>query len=203
MEKHEMRNRCVEAAVYLMIPLVLCASSLDVYGHTSTAMSDPLFGITYDSKTVRFETMPKQLAIQCARLRGRYSRAWVFGHFKSEDSEYYLISGLMDLAKKGEAGNHQSIVPDEGGGVIVAVKGSECTQDQSEYFFDQTTNPSKRATPIEASPSVLKGILQDAFERYTQAFGGRAEFLRHVKPKAIGPSIIRVEFEKFAGENRP
>jgi hypothetical protein len=58
-------------------------------------MTDPLFGISYDRQRVHFERMPSLLEKNCTRLHGRYVAAWAYGHFKTADSEYFLVSGLM------------------------------------------------------------------------------------------------------------
>jgi hypothetical protein len=69
--------------------------------------------------------------------------------------------------------------------------------DQASYFFDQTINPAKTATPIMVPKSVLTGILQDAFKRYVIAFGGKQEFLKRAKPSAALP-FVREQIEIFA-----
>jgi hypothetical protein len=60
-------------------------------------MTDQLFGISYDPKKVHFERMPSALVEKCPRLRDRYVAAWVYGHLKTADSEYFLISGLVEF----------------------------------------------------------------------------------------------------------
>lgn len=55
-------------------------------------MTDQLFGIPYDPQKVHFEKMPPRLALQCPRLHDRYVTAWVYGHFKTADSEYFRTS---------------------------------------------------------------------------------------------------------------
>ena len=158
-------------------------------------MTDPLFGISYDRQRMTFERMPATLAESCPRLRGRYVTAWVYGHLKTPDSEYFLISGLME-SHADEPGGARTVAPDEGGGVAVALRGSGCVVDQSEYFLTQEVNPGKTATPIIVPKAVLVSILQEAFKRYVIAFGSKQEFLKHVKPKALLP-VVREQFEAF------
>jgi hypothetical protein len=158
-------------------------------------MADPLFGISYDQYRVHFERMPSLLEKKCTWLHGRYVAAWAYGHFKSVDSEYFLISGLME-SQEDEPRGARTIAPDEGGGLVVALQGSKCLVDQSEYFLTQGTNPAKKATPIMVPREVLIGIVQDAFKKYAIAFGGKQEFLKHVKPNALLP-FVREQLETF------
>ncbi|HKN74035.1 MAG TPA: hypothetical protein VJW94_02570 [Candidatus Acidoferrum sp.] len=161
-------------------------------------MTDQLFGISYDPKKVHFERMPPVLAEKCPRLQDRYVAAWVYGHLKTADSEYFLISGLMEFQEDKPGGAH-TIAPEEGDGLIVALRGSQCLVDQASYFFDQSINPAKTATPIMVPKSVLTGILQESFKRYVIAFGGKQEFLKRVKPSAALP-FVREQIEIFERE---
>lgn len=158
-------------------------------------MTDPLFWISYDREKVSFERMPRTLTERCPRLSGRYVAAWVYGHLKTTDSEYFLVSGLME-SHADEPGGAVMVAPDEGGGMVVALRVSGCAADQSEYFLTQEVNPGKTATPIMVPKAVLVGILQDAFKRYVVAFGGKQELLKRVKPKALLP-VVREQFEAF------
>jgi hypothetical protein len=166
-----------------------------VVAQTQKLMTDPLFGISYDRQRVHFERMPPLLEKNCTRLHGRYVAAWAYGHFKTADSEYFLVSGLME-SQEDEPRGARTIAPDEGGGLVVALQGSKCLVDQAEYFLMQATNPAKKATPIMVPREVLTGILQDAFKKYVIAFGGKQEFLKHVKPNALLP-VVREQLETF------
>ena len=158
-------------------------------------MSDPLFGISYDRERIHFQRMPHMLVEHCPELRGRYVAAWTYGHFKTTDSEYFLISGLME-SHADEPGGAVTVAPDEGGGVAVALQGSHCLVDQVEYFLTQHINPAKGATPIMVPPPTLNGILRDAFKRYVVAFGGRQELLKQIKPNVALP-VVQEQFEIF------
>jgi len=175
--------------------LLLCFAA-EFVAHAQKVMGDPLFGIAYDPQQVHFEEMPPVLTQKCPRLRGRYVAAWVYGHFKTYDSEYFVISGLVEFHEE-KPRAARAIAPEEGDGLIVALRGSQCLVDQADYFFDQGINPAKNATPIIVPTVVLTGILQDAFERCSSAFGGRQECLKRAHPDAIGPSIIRKQLEAF------
>jgi hypothetical protein len=151
-------------------------------------MSDQLFGISHDPQKVHFEKMPPRLLKECAELRGRYLAAWIYGHFKTGDSEYFLISGLMKFHSE-EPGGPTSIAPEEGDGLIVALRDSKCLVDEAGYFFTQKINPAKHATPVMVPPTAFSAIFQDAFKRYVTAFGGKQEFLKHVKPNVAFPPV--------------
>ena len=158
-------------------------------------MTEPLFGISYDRQRVHFEKMPSLLEETCPRVHGRYVAAWAYGHFKTADSEYFLVSGLME-SHEDESGDTRTIAPDEGGGLVVALQGSKCLVDQAEYFLTQGVNPAKSATPIMVPKSVLAGMLQDSFKKYVVAFRGKQEFLRRVKRNTLLP-IVREQLEIF------
>ena len=151
-------------------------------------MSDPLFGILYDPQKAHFEKMPTDLAERCPKLRGRYVTAWVYGHLKASDAEYFLIAGLMEFQEDSPRGS-RTIAPEEDGGLVVALTSSQCRVDLDEYFFPQEINPAKKATPITASPTVVNGILQDAFQKYATAFGGKQALLKLVKPGVAVPPV--------------
>ena len=179
--------------------VILFSLAAGVKARPGNLMTDPLFGISYDRQTVHFERMPTLLMERCPRLQGRYVKAWAYGHLKTTDSEYFLVSGLME-SHADEPGGARTIAPDEGGGVVVELQGSECLVDQVEYFLTQHTNPAKNATPVTVLPAVLNGILQDAFKKYVVAFGGKQEFLKHVKRNAALP-VVREQLNAF--ENGP
>jgi len=197
MDYRLIRKRRISGMAGLVTGLVaMLFMSVETLAQSPKTMSDPLFGITYDAQRVYFEKLSASLSTICSKLRGRYVKAWVYGHFKTPEYEYFLVSGLMEYQEDKPVGR-RTIAPDEGNGLIVALHASECLADQTDYFFAQRTNPAKQATPIRASESVLDGILADAFRRYSAAFGGRSEFIMRVKFGAIGPPLVRKQFEAF------
>lgn len=179
--------------------VILLCLSLNTIAQAQNSMTDPLFGISYDRRKVHFERMPPRLSEKCPRLKGRYVAAWVYGHLKTADSEYFLISGLME-SQEDNPGGARTIAPDEGDGVAVALRGSMCLVDQGDYFLTQNINRAKNATPIVAPEEDVTGVLKDAFKRYVAAFGGKQKLVELVKPDVIGPPNVRKEFEIFARE---
>jgi hypothetical protein len=160
-------------------------------------MEDPLFGIAYDPHVVKFQPIPPSLLTRCPGLRAQYVRGWIYGHLKSAGSEYYLVSGLMPY--HGVNKRQPEIAPDESGGLALALRGKKCLVDQADYFLTQKINPAAGATPIAAPRSVVNRILQNVFERYTAAFGGKEQFLKQVTPEAIGPHVVLEQLGKFEG----
>lgn len=186
--------------VFVASVLVLCAIAVPA-GAQRQMMTDQLFGISYDPQKIHFEKMPNELVTHCPKLQARYVAAWVYGHLRTSDSEYFLIYGLMESQEDSPRGAH-TITPEEGDGLVVVLRGSQCLVDQAGFFLMQKVNPGKTATPIMVPGSVLTGILEDSFKRYVLAFGGREEFLRRVKPikaNALFP-MVREQLEVFRKE---
>jgi hypothetical protein len=183
----------------MLMGAVVVLSSMEALAQSPQLMSDPLFGILYDPQKVHFDKIPPLLVDKCPALRERYVAAWVYGHLKTADTDYFLISGLMEF-REDKPGGSRTIAPEEGDGVAVALRDSKCLVDQADYFLTQDINPAKHATPITAPEAVLNGILADAFRKYVAAFGGKQDFLKHVKPDAIATPIVRKQLEIFYKE---
>lgn len=183
-----------------LLPVVLFCLGADFTAKAQRVVGDPLLGIEYDPGKVHFEKLPPALREKCPRLRGRYVRAWLYGHFKTADTEYFVISGLVHTHED-KPGGKQTIAPEEGDGVVVALRGAVCLLDQTDYFFAQESNPAKHATSIVAPTPVLIEIITDAFRRCIVAFGDRHECLKQVHVDAIGPPIVRRQIEIFKNDS--
>jgi hypothetical protein len=157
-------------------------------------MTDQLFGVSYDPQKVHFDKMPPELADKCPGLQHRYVAAWIYGHFKTSESEYFLISGLMKFHNEKGA---PTIAPEEDNGLVVALEGSRCMSDEAGYFLTQTVNTGKGATSVMVPTAVVDGILQDAFKRYSVAFGGKQAFLARVKRNVALP-VVQEQLDVFA-----
>lgn len=180
----------------ILLSLVCVAAA----GGSRHKMGDPLFGIVYDPQEIHFEAAPGRLLKRCPALEKRYVKGWVYGHLKAGDVEYFLISGLMEYHD--EPNGAVNIATDETGGMAVALRGTTCRMDNAEYFLSQKINPATVATPIRVRKSVLNGILQDAFRRYSTAFGGKQKFLKQVTPDAIGPRVVLEQLKVFEKERK-
>lgn len=176
--------------------VLLILVSVPATGESRHTMDDPLFAIRYDPQEVHFENVSSSLLKRCPRLRGQYVVAWVYGHLKTTDSEYYLISGLRRYRDQ-VTGATTGLAPDETGGLAVALRGSTCRADLSDDVLDQKVSRANDATPITVPKSIVVEILQDAFERYARAFGGKQKFLSQVTPDAIGSHVVLEQLEVY------
>jgi hypothetical protein len=151
---------------------------------------DPFFWIDYDPSKTQFETMPAALPKQCAGLRNRYTRAWVYAHVKTADTEYYILYGDIDG------------YPEDDNGVTVAIRGSKSLMDDTYSFYAQYVDPVSKTIAISASSDVFEDLSNDLLERYVKAFGSKAEFLKSVDPRSLKenelPPVLKARFESFA-----
>ncbi len=143
----------------MLLAIVVCLSAVEMFPQSPTLMSDPLFGITYDPQKIRFEKIPPLLTERCPGLRGRYVAAWVYGHFKTTDSEYFLVSGLMEFKEDSPRGA-RTVAPEEGGGLIAALRGSACL----------LRRPSKRHLPTLGGSFGSTSMLLVNSKRYSLSF---------------------------------
>jgi hypothetical protein len=140
-------------------------------------MTDPLFVIFYNPEKVHFDTLPDAVIKKCPDLEGRYKRAWVYGHLNTAQAEYFIVSGFM-IYHDGNTG-HPYVGPDANG-VAVELRGSECIVADTDYLLLGTAAVGDN--PFTGlSQSVLEGISKDAIQRHIRAFGGKSNFLEHIK----------------------
>ncbi len=192
--RKQMKMRASWISVVLLILVSIPAAS-----ESRHMMDDPLFGIRYDPQKVHFERVPSSLLKRCPGLTGQYVVAWVYGHLKTTDSEYYLISGFRQYRDQ-VTGVPAGIAPDETDGLAVALRGSRCRVDLADDFLDQKVSRAKDATPIMAPKSAVAEILQDAFEKYAEAFRGKQKFLSQVDLNVIGPRIVVEQLKVYEKE---
>jgi hypothetical protein len=167
---------------------------MTIGGQTRKLMDDPLFAIRYDTQKVQFESMPISLVKRCPDLRNRYTDAWVYGHTKTGDAEYFIVSGLMKYFDK-ETGKETGVNPDIDG-LIIAIYGSTCSVEAEDSFYWI------KNSPVWNLPAAA--LASDALQRYAKAFGGKKEFLKHVPTKGrenLAPEMRKqLEiFEKQSG----
>ncbi|HEY6464614.1 MAG TPA: hypothetical protein VIY69_01400 [Candidatus Acidoferrales bacterium] len=170
-------------------PAILLLSACSVASAQSKRF-DPFFWIDYDPSKIHFEVMPATLPKQCADLRNRYTRAWVYAHVKTADTEYYILYGDIHG------------YPEDDNGVTVAIRGSKCLTDDTYSFYAQDVDPVSKTTPISASSDVFEALSSDLLERYVKAFGSKADFLKSVDPRSLRenelPAVLKARFESFA-----
>jgi hypothetical protein len=156
------------------------------------SMDDPLFAIRYDPQSVKFENLPSSLLKQCSNLKGRYKGVWVYGHAKTPDAEYFIVSGLLEDfdEEKNKYTGHFS--PDETG-IIIAVSGSTCAAKAEDDLYWVKDSPI-----WDLSQATLNALVADIFRRYSDAFGGKRRFLSKI-PKDrsfLGPEF-RTRLDAF------
>lgn len=178
----------------LLVALGLAGGSTASQQH-SHKMADPLFGISYNPQFVKFEEAPETIGKLCRDLRGR--DLWVYAHFKNAGAEYFIVSGFRKIYPDAPKAKPVGSEPDFG--IAVLITGEKCTEDQSEYFLRQETNPARGATPIPASESVLEAIAADALQRYAKAFGGKEEFLSKLsaEDRQDAPPVLQKQIKAF------
>jgi hypothetical protein len=162
-------------------------------------MTDPLFVTFYNPEKVHFEPLPDRIIKKCPDLRGRYKRAWVYGHLNTAQAEYFVVSGFMTYHD--ENTGHPYIAPDANG-VGVELRGQECIVADTDYLLLGAAAVGNN--PFTGlSQSVLEGISRDAIQRHVRAFGGRSNFLEHIKDldlRTIEPAL-RHELEIFKSQS--
>jgi hypothetical protein len=153
--------------------------------------SDPIFGMVYDAKRIHFEQAPAAVVAQCKTLKElRTKPFWVFAHAKIEGTEYFILSNrTTDVS-----------------GVGLVVRGSECVEWLPERMINGESTDGKDALPKWAplTDPVLKALSDDAFARYTQAFGRKKNFLDALHKGGLRPDelpkVLRDELAAFSRE---
>ncbi len=152
--------------------------------------SDPIFGMTL-AKSIHFEQSPAPVALHCQTLKELKTKPfWIFAHAKVEGTEYFILSNrTTDVS-----------------GVGLVERGNECVEWLAERIINGETTDGKDSLPKWAplNDAVLKALAQDAFRRYTQAFGGKKNFLDALQkgglaPKEL-PKVLREELAIFSRE---
>jgi hypothetical protein len=154
-------------------------------------MSDPVFGLVYDTGKVHFERAPPSVERMCAAdLQGR-KNFWLYAYWKALDTEYFLLSSRESQ---------------ESGGAAV-IHGNKCTLGLPDWILsgEPSLNPDNRDRSIVFPASVLHGLASDLLKRYSVAFGSKRNFLdathrlRHFSPTDL-PPVLRTEYEAFSKE---
>jgi hypothetical protein len=149
----------------------------------STEMTDPVFGITYDTRTVHFEEVPARVANLCRRLREE--RFWIYAYVKTTRSEYLVVSSIRSRVSGG----------------AVLIDGSACTFGLPDWLLYGIGSPGGPGDEV-IGDKVRSSITGDLLHRYEVAFGGKRRFLDAVKRDGLAPSelpaVFRRRFEAFA-----
>ena len=163
---------------------VFCLVLLNTFSaQAQQRIVDPFFGIELNPNNTHFETIPRSLRNTCSQVRDYdVKKAWVFGHLKTADVEYFILYGYQRVPSEINP-KTVLVVPEDDDGLIVAVQGATCRVDQWQYFFRKKENPSRYATPIKAPDEVMNKLAADIFDRYAKALGGKEPFLKQVTKK--------------------
>jgi hypothetical protein len=141
----------------LGIWVLFCADVNGQVRASSNRMTDPMFGIGYDTRKVHFEYAPSSIGPACRRdiPSGNY---WIFARWKDTDgAEYVYLSGtpIADYDA-----------------VTLQIHGSGCSLIPSDW-----DTPEKSKLPS----SIREGLITDLFRRYVEAFGGKKEFVEALR----------------------
>ncbi len=177
--------------IWILTAGLVFFSAATALGQTRQSMDDPLFAIRYDTQKIVFESVPNSLVRDCPELRGRYKGAWIYGHTKTPDADYFIISGLMDFFDE-ETGKKRGVYPDETG-LIVAVEASTCRMEAQDGLYWLKDSPVWNLTE-----TTFNQLVNDIFRRYTKAFGGKKNFLKNIPSNRqyLGP-VLQGHLEKF------
>lgn len=144
-------------------------------------MSDPLFGISYDTNTIRFERLPVALARK-AELSSDLPQ-WIYARSESAAGTFYIVSGFLRVASDDPA--HPGSTVEADFGAVLRQNGDTievlCVPD---LLFDKDS-------PVPAAE--LQPLLADAVKRYVAAWGGKPALqaaLREIKQKDVVPVAL-------------
>jgi hypothetical protein len=141
----------------LGICLFFCADVSGQARASSYHMTDPMFGIGYDTRKVHFEYAPSSVGTACRRdfPSGNY---WIYARWKDgDDAEYVFLYGtpMADYDP-----------------VTLQIRGTACSLIPSDW-----DTPEKSKLP----DSIREGLITDLFRRYVDAFGGKKEFVEALR----------------------
>ena len=153
--------------------------------------SDPIFGMVYDAKLVHFDQVAASVVTQCETYKPLKNKPfWLFAHASIDGTEYFILSNRT--------------TEDSGAGYIA--HGKECVQWLPDSIMAGESTLGKDALPKWAplTDPVVKALARDAFQRYTQAFGGKKKFLDAVQKGGLAPKemprVLREELTIFSRE---
>lgn len=162
-------------------------------------MTDPLFGLTYSPQKVRFESAAKLLTQRCPQIKGR--RLWTYATWRGQESEYFVVSGFMEILPDSPKGRGTIVEPDPAG-VLVEIRGTQCRISTPELFLSGKTGQSKKQLPAEPNELAINGLVADAMKRYEVAFGGKDAFVNELRLQKVQvsalPSVLQYQLETTA-----
>jgi hypothetical protein len=158
-----------------------------------------VFGIEFDANNVRFDVVPASVLKECSELRNHYVEAWVYGHLKTEDTEYFIVDGYVKIESEDHPGTFTTVQED--GSFVIELRAGKCLVDPSPYvFFPELVAQGKNPKPkIQVTDQVLDAIWTELLQRYAKAFGGKRAFLRRIQKinREDLPHGLRGQLETF------
>lgn len=187
-----------------LIKLIAILSSLlffsasQVWGQQAQrTMTEPLFGLNYNPKKIRFEPAPASVTQRCRLLKGR--KLWTYSAWKDQKSDYLIVSGFITVLPDNSAATKGITEPDPAG-VVIELRRTECRISTPEMFLSGKVARSKRNLPVEPNEAAINGLTLDAMERYAKAFGGKEVFLNEIRHQGVSisalPSVLRNQLEQ-------
>lgn len=138
-------------------------------GQTLPRITDPIFGLTYDSAKIRFEEAA-DIVTRCPELvNERWGRrAWTFARSSEPSGSYMVLGGLYERHEVPAKGEKRFETDPKG--VLLREHESKCellgpAREVFEYPVDGVTT------------ETLRALARDAVARYATAYGGRPRFL--------------------------
>ena len=148
------------------------------------SMSDPIFGMRYNTQDVHFDYAPVKVSRFCGGFRGR--RFWLYAYWKAGNREYFIVSDQVSEIS--------------GSGVVLYE--AQCITGLPDWLIYGTMPPDGAAKLTKITEDVRHGLVKDLLRRYSAAFGGKKNFLRSESRDGLPPYdlplIFRVDFEEFA-----
>jgi hypothetical protein len=175
---------------------LLVVSTISVAQTAGGHFVDPFFLVDYDPVHVHFDRMPEVIGRECPQMRDHYVRAWVYGHLKLPEAEYFIVDGYVKIESEDRPGP-VSVVPEDGFGFIIEIKAGRCLVDPTPNVFFPELNKVKSGIRIPGN--VLDAISFELLERYAKAFGGKNAFLQRIQmvKREDLPASLRKELKIF------
>ena len=149
---------CV-AAIFFISTQELSAATV------GRVVNDPIFGLWFDSKNVRFDDFPARKALASCRENLREAHALndkfhLFAQVKQKEYSIYLLAS-------------------RGANAVFVVRSNGCAVDiPSIEFVRKQRPPEYPQMRFILTQDDSRAIFRDALARYSKAFGGKAAFYR-------------------------
>lgn len=172
-------------------------------GPVISQSQNPIFGTDYDQREIRYEKFPDVAKRICANVGFVVKYFWVYAHYKSQDSDYYIVMDSRpdpehyDLADAIWIQGLNCIEEDDAGWTLSGVPPKNgYASVQSEEILPGMNAPklyhgagSDAAYYVLRSPheeETLRGLVRDGIRRAISARGSDTSF----RKQACSPRIL-------------